>query len=101
MITTWSRGEPAGFMPEALLIRLAHQVRRHPWWQARARLVLATLRRAGIVPPAQGLDAGCGWGVTLRALEAAGPPVAGPGVSRGAPQRLRPPHPPHSPPPLP
>jgi SAM-dependent methyltransferase len=88
MITTWSRGEPAGFMPEAVLIRLAHQVRRHPWWQARARLVLATLRRAGIVPPAQVLDAGCGWGVTLEALEVTGYRVAGLDVSRGALERL-------------
>src|SRR5262249_5418370 len=88
MITTWSRGEPVGFMPEAILIRLAHQVRRHPWWQARARLVLAILRRAGIVPPAQVLDAGCGWGVTLEALEAAGYHVAGLDISRCALEHL-------------
>ena len=88
MITTWSRGEPAGFMPEGILIRLAHQVRRHPWWQARARLVLAILRRAGLEPPAQVLDAGCGWGVTLEVLEAAGYGVSGLDISRRALERL-------------
>jgi SAM-dependent methyltransferase len=88
MITTWSRGEPAGFMPEAILTRLVHQVRRHPWWQARARLVLAILRRAGILPPAHVLDAGCGWGVTLEALEAAGYRTAGLDISRHALERL-------------
>src|SRR5437899_502659 len=88
MITTWSQGDPGDFMPEDILVRLAGQVRRHSWWQARARLVLAILSRSGIRPPARVLDAGCGWGVTLEALEAAGYRAVGLDISRRALERL-------------
>ena len=64
MITTWSRGEPDGFMPEAILTELSSLIRRHPWWQARTRLVLSIIDQNAISPPARVLDAGCGWGVT-------------------------------------
>ena len=57
-------------------------MRRHPWWQARARLTIAVLERAGVHPPARVLDAGCGWGVTLEALERRGYKVTGLDVSR-------------------
>ena len=88
MITTWSRGEPDGFMPEAILTELSSLIRRHPWWQARTRLVLSIIDQNGISPPARVLDAGCGWGVTLEALEARGYRVCGLDVSRQALERL-------------
>ena len=84
MITTWSEGRTDDFMPEAILLRVASQIRRHPWWRARSRLVKEILRRFGITPPAQVLDAGCGWGVTLTELEAAGYHVTGLDISRRA-----------------
>ncbi len=71
MIERWSSPGSVSGMPAAILTRLGHVVRNHPWWRARARLILALLRRHGVAPPAEVLDAGCGWGVTLRALEAA------------------------------
>jgi SAM-dependent methyltransferase len=88
MITTWSSGTPDSFMPEAILTELAALVRRHPWWQARARLVIAILSQRGVTPPARILDAGCGWGTTLEALEAAGYDTSGLDVSRQALERL-------------
>ena len=88
MITTWSLGEPGTFMPEAILTDLSALIRRHPWWQARSRLVLAMLERHSITPPARVLDAGCGWGVTLDALEQRGYEPAGIDVSRQALERL-------------
>jgi SAM-dependent methyltransferase len=81
MIRTWSRGVADGHMAEEILVRTGDAVRRHPWWSARARLTLALLRRLGARPPARVLDAGCGWGVTLEALEAAGYRAAGLDVS--------------------
>lgn len=72
MIRTWSRGIADDHMGEEILIRTGDAVRRHPWWTARARLTRSLLRREGVRPPARVLDAGCGWGVTLEALEAAG-----------------------------
>jgi SAM-dependent methyltransferase len=88
MITTWSQGAPDGFMPEAILTELSALIRRHPWWQARTRLVLAILERHEISPPARILDAGCGWGVTLEALEERGSRTSGLDVSRQALERL-------------
>jgi SAM-dependent methyltransferase len=88
VITTWSPGTPDVFMPEGILVPLADRVRRHPWWQARARLVLAILDRAAIVPPARILDAGCGWGVTLEALESRGYRASGLDISRPVLERL-------------
>ena len=88
MITTWSQGEPDAFMPEAILTELSALIRRHPWWQARTRLVLSILERHAIPPPARVLDAGCGWGVTLEALEERGYRASGLDVSRQALERL-------------
>ena len=71
MITTWSEGIADANMDEAILVELAHIVRAHPWWRARARLTLTLLHRLGVRSPARVLDAGCGWGTTLEALDAA------------------------------
>ena len=88
MIETWSEGIADDNMAEEILVGLADAVRRHPWWRARARLTLALLDRLGVRPPARVLDAGCGWGTTLEALEAAGYRAAGMDVSRRALERL-------------
>jgi SAM-dependent methyltransferase len=88
MITTWSQGEPGLFMPEAILTELSALIRQHPWWQARARLVLAILEQHAITPPARVLDAGCGWGVTLETLEERGYRASGLDISRQALDRL-------------
>ena len=84
MIETWSRGNADTNMPESILTEQAALVRRHPWWQARARLILAALKQNGIEPPSRILDAGCGWGVTLESLEHAGYTAAGMDISRQA-----------------
>src|SRR5437660_1383054 len=88
MIATWSRGKINENMSEDILIELAGLVGRHPWWRARANLTLALLGRLGVRPPTRVLDAGCGWGLTLEALEEAGYRVAGLDISRRALQRL-------------
>src|SRR5271163_4595027 len=88
MITTWSAGDADLFMPESILTELSTLIRRHPWWQARTRLVLAILKQCAISPPARVLDAGCGWGVTLEALEERGFRACGLDVSRQALERL-------------
>ena len=88
MVTTWSHGTPDVFMPEGILVRAGGRVRRHPWWQARARLVLAILDRRAIAAPARILDAGCGWGMTLEALETRGYRASGLDVSRQTLERL-------------
>lgn len=82
MIATWSRGPADAHMPEVILVELAAIIHRHPWWQARTRLILALLEQLGVRPPARVLDAGCGWGVTLEALEERGYHVVGMDVSR-------------------
>lgn len=82
MISTWSRGSPDSSMPEELLVETWRKVRAHPWWAARARLVVSLLGKQGIQPPASVLEAGCGWGVNLDALERAGYRVTGFDVSR-------------------
>src|SRR5262245_3611529 len=64
-------------MAEDVLLDLPPLVRRHPWWQARARLTLRLLAELQVKPPAHVLDAGCGWGVTLDALENAHYTVSG------------------------
>ncbi len=84
MIATWTEGHADEHMDEAILVELGSAVRRHPWWMARARLTIAVLERAGVRPPARVLDAGCGWGVTLEALERRGYKVTGLDVSRRA-----------------
>jgi SAM-dependent methyltransferase len=88
MITTWSQGEPDAFMSEAILTELSALIRDHPWWQARTRLVMSILERHAVGPPARILDAGCGWGVSLEALENQGYRAVGLDVSRRALERL-------------
>jgi SAM-dependent methyltransferase len=56
-------------MDEEILLELGPIVERHPWWEARAALVLRLLDDLSVRPPVLVLDAGCGWGVTLAALE--------------------------------
>ena len=82
MITTWSKGPADDWMPEDILVATLEKVRRHPWWHARARLALAMLRQNSITPPAMVMDAGCGWGVNLQALESVGYRATGMDVSR-------------------
>ncbi|MSU57615.1 MAG: class I SAM-dependent methyltransferase [Pedosphaera sp.] len=88
MIVTWSQGRADNNMPENLLVDLADRVRRHPWWRARAKLALAMLQRNGFTPPSEILDAGCGWGTNLDALERAGYRVCGLDISRRMLERL-------------
>jgi predicted TPR repeat methyltransferase len=57
---------------------------RHPWHHARTNLLLALLRSLDIHPPADILDVGCAWGLTLDALERKGYEVAGLDISRRA-----------------
>jgi SAM-dependent methyltransferase len=82
VITTWSEGCADENMAESILVELAGVVRAHPWWRARARLTLALLERLGVRVPARVLDAGCGWGTTLEALERRGYHAAGMDISR-------------------
>lgn len=82
MITTWSSGDPAQTMSEDILTDLAPLVAAHPWSQARAKMAVAVLKRMGVHSPARVLDAGCGWGITLAALEKAGYQATGLDVSR-------------------
>src|SRR5262245_15438796 len=84
MIATWSTGHADANMAEEILVDKVQLIRRHPWWQARAKLILALLDRLGVRPPARVLDAGCGWGVTLARLEQRGYQVVGMDVSRRA-----------------
>ena len=72
MIVTWSKGAADDNMPEDLLLAVFEKVRRHPWWQARARLAVAILQKESVLPPARVLEAGCGWGTNLEALAKAG-----------------------------
>ena len=69
-------------MDEEILVALRDVIARHPWWAARADLVLALLEQLRILPPAIVLEAGCGWGTNLEALEAAGYRITGLDVSR-------------------
>jgi SAM-dependent methyltransferase len=82
MITSWSKGTPDANMDEEILYTLCDVVAKHPWWSARADLVLALLEQLRILPPAAVLEAGCGWGINLEALETAGYQVTGLDVSR-------------------
>lgn len=75
-------------MDDALLLELGPEIARHPWWQARTRLVMAILERLCVRPPARLLDVGCGWGVVLQALEQRGYEVTGMDISRAALDRL-------------
>jgi SAM-dependent methyltransferase len=88
MITVWSRGVADDNMPEKMLVDTLEKVRRHPWWSARARLALATLKRHGVLAPAQVMDVGCGWGVNLEMLETAGYAATGLDISRQILERI-------------
>jgi SAM-dependent methyltransferase len=88
MIATWSVGNADDCMAEDILVDLNEMIHGHPWWKARARLAIALLRRQRIGPPARVLDAGCGWGVTLKALEKHSYRVAGLDISRRCLQQL-------------
>jgi 2-polyprenyl-3-methyl-5-hydroxy-6-metoxy-1,4-benzoquinol methylase len=88
MIERWSEGLADDNMDERILVELADLIRRHPWWQARGALILMLLARLGVHPPAQLLDAGCGWGVTLEVLERQGYRPIGMDISRQALEKL-------------
>ena len=92
MITSWSSSTRETNMNEEILIALRDIVSRHPWWAARAKLILALLARLRLLPPASVLEAGCGWGTNLEALEAAGYKVTGLDVSRKILDQLDRPH---------
>jgi SAM-dependent methyltransferase len=88
VIERWSAGIADQNMAEEILLDVGPIVRRHPWWQARARLTLRLLAELETKPPARVLDAGCGWGVTLEALEKAGYTATGLDQSRNALEQL-------------
>jgi SAM-dependent methyltransferase len=88
MISLLSEGSVEEGMPEAMLTETLERVRSHPWWKARANLALAVLARQQITPPATVLDVGCGWGVTLDALERAGYSAIGLDISRRILERI-------------
>lgn len=77
MIVSWSSTAPPTNMPESILLETGAIVRHHPWWEARAALTIRLLQGMDIRPGARVLDAGCGWGVTLEALERHGYHVTG------------------------
>lgn len=82
MIATWSRGAADDNMPEQFLVATLERVRRHPWWQARAKLVRAALQKNQISPPATIAEIGCGWGTNLAVLEKAKYKITGFDISR-------------------
>jgi 2-polyprenyl-3-methyl-5-hydroxy-6-metoxy-1,4-benzoquinol methylase len=88
MIISWSSGSSDDNMDEAILVALRGTVSRHPWWTARAALVLALLRQQMIFPPASIIEAGCGWGTNFERLEAAGYKMTGLDISRKTLARL-------------
>ena len=88
MITHWSSGTPEFNMDEEILVALRDAVSRHPWWVARAELVLSLLERLRILPPASIIEVGCGWGTNLEALEANGYQITGLDISRKMLERL-------------
>jgi 2-polyprenyl-3-methyl-5-hydroxy-6-metoxy-1,4-benzoquinol methylase len=88
VIETWNKGAADDGMPEDILVDVLEKVRRHPWWLARAKLAMAILRRHHFAPPATILEAGCGWGVNLEALEHAGYRVTGLDISRRILERI-------------
>jgi SAM-dependent methyltransferase len=82
MIETWSSGPADVGMPEDLLVDTMQSVLRHPWWKARARVALQTLRKHHVLPPSFVYDLGCGWGTNLTSLERAGYRAVGTDISR-------------------
>jgi SAM-dependent methyltransferase len=88
MIVCWSRGDADHNMDESILVGLGDIIARHPWWQARGRLVVALLRHLSVDRSAAILEAGCGWGVNITMLEEAGYAVTGLDISRRSLERL-------------
>lgn len=88
MIVRWSLGSADENMSEDILTELAAVIGRHPWWRARARMAIALLKKMSIHPPARVLDAGCGWGLNLAALERSGYRPVGLDISWRCLQRL-------------
>jgi len=88
MIETWSRGVAADYMSEDMIIDSIDIVAHHPWQHARTNLIIALLRSMEIHPPADILDVGCGWGITLDALERRGYQPVGLDISRRILERL-------------
>jgi SAM-dependent methyltransferase len=84
MVDTWSKGDADYNMGEEILVSLAQIISRHPWWLARAHIVLEILKSNNVPSGATILEAGCGWGTNLFALEAAGYDVTGLDISRQA-----------------
>jgi cyclopropane fatty-acyl-phospholipid synthase-like methyltransferase len=69
-------------MSEYILVYLEPVILQHPWWQALAELLLSHLDQSGVPAGATVLDAGCGWSVTLQALEHRGYRTIGLDISR-------------------
>jgi SAM-dependent methyltransferase len=88
MITRLSAGAADEGMPQEILTETLGLVRQHPWWIARARLAIAVLNQNRIEPPSNVFDVGCGWGVTLDGLEAAGYRASGLDISRNILERI-------------
>ena len=88
MIVQWSSGSANDNMSEEILTDLAGVVSRHPWFQSRAGMAVALLKKLGVFPPARVLDAGCGWGLNLDALERAGYRSSGLDISRRSLEQL-------------
>ncbi len=84
MIHRWSEGAADQNMPESILVELGAAVRAHPWWRARAEFTLALMETMALPEAPRVLDVGCGWGVTLEALERRGHRVEGLDISRRA-----------------
>ncbi len=82
VIQTWSTGIPDDNMAEEILTRTGEEIRKHPWFLHRARLMRQILVDQGVTPPDTVLEAGCGWGLNLEMLEAEGYKAAGLDISR-------------------
>ncbi|MEI8341701.1 MAG: methyltransferase domain-containing protein, partial [Verrucomicrobiota bacterium] len=65
-----------------MVVGTLENARQHRWFHARAGIALSVLKEQGVRPPASILDAGCGWGTNLQALETAGYRVTGLDISR-------------------
>jgi 2-polyprenyl-3-methyl-5-hydroxy-6-metoxy-1,4-benzoquinol methylase len=72
MIEVWNSSSEEGPMEDQSLTGLDDLVSTHPWFVARAELVARYLRKHGVALTSSVLDAGCGWGVTVRKLEELG-----------------------------
>lgn len=87
MIEVWSEVGPTcanDHMPQEMLTRLRKHISRHPWWQARARLIARLIHDLLGPGPKSVIDVGCGWGVTLDYLEKQKHVVTGLDIGRNA-----------------